>query len=190
MQESMQEDNATSEQSRDRQAIEAFVNGPYVIRNFTSIEEYGEYIKEEDVIRPLNSRWCNGREEASTWKMKSTARCPTYGTCLYCMMAGHVGQRCQECNDPSAGFVITSSGPNGGEKYLDSINLARLFGIDNYEVARSDRRSKQHMQRQQKFGTASARVCAERMYKHIQDPVEREDLIKIKVDEFESFLVA
>ncbi len=106
------------------------------------------------------------------------------------MMAGPVGQRCQECNDPSAGYVITSSGPHGGEKYLDSINLARLFGKENYEVARSDKRSKPNMQRQQKFGTAYARICTEKMYKHIQDPVEREDLIKIKVDEFESFLEA
>jgi hypothetical protein len=159
---------------------------PHVVRNFTTIEEYGEYIKEEDVVRPLNSRWCYQMgEETATWRQKSEARCPTYGSCLYCVKSGPVGKLCNECNIPEAGYAVMMN----GSKHLDSITLARLFG-KGHEAARADRVCFQQMQKLHQFYPDCARVCAERMYEDIQDPVEKADMIRVKQIEFQSFLGA
>jgi hypothetical protein len=185
---SMQEDDATSEASRDQRATEAYLNGPYVIRNFTSVEEYGEYIKEEDVVRPMNRRWVpQAGAETSIWRHKSAARCPTYGNCRFCLMAGPVGRRCSECNDPKKGYAIMFNGPPGETKLLDSITLADMFG-KLFQRARSDYRSQPHMQKLHSFERHGAHECAEKMYEHIQDPVEKKDLIEVKMVQFKSFL--
>ncbi len=189
MQMSMQEDDATSEASRDQRAIEAHLNGPHVTRNFTSVEEHGEHIKEEDVVRPMNCRWVPQRgAETSIWRHKSAAGCPTCGNCRFCLMAGPVGRRCSECNDPKKGHVTMNDGELGKMKILDSIALADMFG-KGFQRARSDYRSQPHMQKHFSFETQhDAPACAERMCEHIQDPVEKKDLIEVKMVQFKSFL--
>jgi hypothetical protein len=52
----------------------------------TSTDQEGQDIRDEDMVRPINHRWCyHGGDETSTWKLKSWARCPTYGSCQYCL---------------------------------------------------------------------------------------------------------
>ena len=190
MQMSTQEDDATSEASRDQRAIEACLNGPCVMRNFTSVEECGECIKEEDVVRPMNCRWVPQQgAETSIWRHKSAAGCPACGNCRFCLMAGPVGRRCSECNDPKKGCVTMNDDELGEKtKILDSIALADMFG-KGFQRARSDYRSQPHMQKHHSFETEhGAPACAERMHEHIQDPVEKKDLIEVKMVQFKSFL--
>ena len=163
----------------------------FVVKNYTNEEDYGEYIKEEDVVRPLNSRWCyQSGEETGTWKQKSRARCPTYGTCLYCGRSGPVGQFCMTCKIPEAGYVIMINTRRVGEtKIIDSQSLATLYGM-GHQIAKANRISTPIMQKLHQFDNGCARVLAERMYKDIQDPVEKADLIKVKMVEFHSLLAA
>ena len=164
---------------------------PLVVTNYTNEQDYGEYIKEEDVVRPLNSRWCyQAGEETRTWMKKSRARCPTYGTCLYCGRSGPVGQFCMTCKIPEAGYVIMINTRRVGEtKIIDSQSLATLFGM-GHQIAKANRISTPIMQKLHQFDNGCARVLAERMYKDIQDPFEKADLIKVKMVEFHSLLAA
>ena len=51
-------------------------------------------ICEEDMVRPDNHKWCvQGGEETASWKLKSTAMCPIYGSCELCYRSGPVRKR-------------------------------------------------------------------------------------------------
>ena len=162
---------------------------PYVIVGMTNVEEYGEYIHEEDVVRPSNHRWAKqGSDETRKWRLKSEPRTTTYGSCPHCVRSGPVGRFCSQCNIPEAGYVIMINGPPGSTQILDSISLAQLFDLGQHESASARKVSRPIMQKLHHFNTSCARVAAGRMYQHIQDPVEKENMIRLKMVEFRNFL--
>jgi hypothetical protein len=60
----------------------------HIVVSYTTDQE-GQDIKDEDGVRSMNHRWCyQGGDETSTWKLKSRAICPTYGSCEDCMKSG------------------------------------------------------------------------------------------------------
>ena len=61
----------------------------------------GKPICDNCVAIPQNHKWSNkyfGEEDIRT---QSSAKCPTYGTCIYCFGSGPVGMNCQNphCNN-------------------------------------------------------------------------------------------
>ena len=103
-----------------------------VVRSYTD-EQEGQDIREEDVARPKNHCWCyDGNEpdeNGRTWRDKSRAWRPTYGSCIFCYDAGPVGQNCVKCsiNGKNAGYWMIVRGQDP-KKFLDSIRLAEIFG--------------------------------------------------------------
>ncbi len=57
------------------------------------------------------------------------ARCPTYGSCTYCVQSALVGQLCSKCDIPEAGYIIMTDGPYKATKIIDAITLAQLYGL-------------------------------------------------------------
>ena len=56
----------------------------YIVLNYTE-DQTGQDIREENVVRPDNRKWSAvGADEVKEWRWKSSARCPTYGTCSCC----------------------------------------------------------------------------------------------------------
>ena len=119
---------------------------------------------------------------------KSEPRTTTYGSCSHCVRSGPVGRFCSQCNIPEAGYVIMINGPPESTKILDSISLAQLFDLGQHESASARKVSTPIMQKLHHFDTSCARVAAGRMYQHIQDPVEKENMIRLKMVEFRNFL--
>ena len=84
-------------------------------------------------MRPNNHCWCDNSNELDengrSWKDKSRARRPTYGSCIFCYDAGPVGQKCVKCsiNGKKAGYWMIVRGEDP-KKYLGSIRLAKIFG--------------------------------------------------------------
>ena len=127
---------------------------PRILTNYTPDQE-GKDIKEQDVVRPLNHRYCQRYtgihdEELKSWRLKSNARTATYGTCCGCMKRGPLGMYCMKCVNQGVktGYKIFIH----DKKILDSITLADIFK-QGHEVARADRFCTRGMQRLQEFGT-------------------------------------
>jgi len=111
-----------------------------VLTNYTPDQE-GKDIKETDVVRPSNRRYCRKSagvhdEEIRSWKWKSNARAPTHGSCGGCMKSGPLGKVCMDCDDK--GWKNDYRMMKDGQKILDSITLAEIFG-QGHEVAKADR---------------------------------------------------
>ena len=91
-------------------------------------------ILEKDVVRPGNKRWCKqGSEETHTWRLKSSASCPTYGSCDFCFSSGPVGKRCSKCTHEGVFLVVLYH-----FHVLDSVTLAELMER-GHEVAKANR---------------------------------------------------
>jgi hypothetical protein len=147
-----------------------------IVVNYTEDQE-DEDIRSEDLVRPSNYRWCfQGSPETRTWKLKTTANCPTYGTCQYCFKAGPVGKHCNECQIPDvqALYVLL---PSDGNKILDSITFAKIFNR-GLETAKADRYLTPNMVRLERCSTDHLTLAAQHKYKYITDPVARAKLIR------------
>jgi len=130
----------------------------FIVVNYSADQE-GQDIRDEDVVRPLNHRWTHrykqDRTEIGSWKDKSYARCPTYGSCQNCMKSGPVGKVCKDCpieNDLQPGYVILRN--EDGSKILDSITIAQMLG-QRHETAKADRLFKEGMDRIEEFNLQS-----------------------------------
>ena len=120
---------------------------PYIVVNYTP-DQAGQIIQDRDMVRPSNHRWCMaGGIDTGTWHLRSTARCPTYGSCTVCLKAGPVGLPCNECDPESrkAGYVVLAVDREkhydvpGMARILDSITLAKQLGL-RLQPAMADRR--------------------------------------------------
>jgi hypothetical protein len=95
----------------------------YIIKGYDP-EFYGSvFIKDEDVVRPPNHRYTDKDTPSNWFKEKSTARCPTYGSCQICMMSGPVDECCVKCGE-NVRYLV----PFYGSHTMDSIYLAELIG--------------------------------------------------------------
>jgi hypothetical protein len=111
------------------------VKPKFIVKRY-SPDQQGQDIKDEDVVRPSNYRYCYaGSPESIAWKFKSTARCPTYGSCFVCMRSGPAGKRCNAClSEPPGIYTILLYRGN----ILDSITLAGICET-GHETAKADR---------------------------------------------------
>jgi hypothetical protein len=91
----------------------------YIIRDYHPFTYMEEYIKDEDVVRPLNHCYTTDRDMEENWLKKSMANHQTYGTCARCFLTGPVNIKCRDCG---AGFIYEIF--KFGEMELDSITLA------------------------------------------------------------------
>jgi hypothetical protein len=116
-------------------------------------------IFEEDVVRPTNKIWCRtGSEETRTWRLKSSAGCPTYGSCDFCFSSGPVGKRCSKC--PEAGFYLVVL----YQYYvLDSVALADVMER-GHEVAKANRTYQWHRTPTKTFNQEMARIALEKYH--------------------------
>jgi hypothetical protein len=136
-----------------------------------------EDIHEEDVVRPLNHRWTKRpSEEMASWKIKSRASCPTYGSCISCLASGPVGKICKFCplgRDRMNGYVILTR----PRKILDSITVAEIFGRP-HETAKMDRMFGHWMECLVLFDNECLEIYSRRLYKHVNVPSFQRFLIQ------------
>ena len=85
--------------------------------NYTD-DQFGKHIRNEDVVRPHNHLFylmCS--PETQTWKLKSRADCPTYGTCPMCYKCGPTALSCNNCpidnGFPTITFLMGYTGAVG-----------------------------------------------------------------------------
>ena len=126
-----------------------------VVKNYTPDQE-GQAIKDKDVARPFNQRWYRQSvgthdQEMWSWKWISNTSAPTYGSCGGCMRSGPLGKVCMECNDK--GWETGYRMMRDGQKILDSITLAKIFG-QGHEVAMADRFCTPQMQVMREYGAS------------------------------------
>ena len=116
-----------------------------VVRSYTEEQAGQDIVRPEDVMRPINKKWCYQQvpqidSDSHTWTQKSRARRPTYGSCLSCMKAEHVGKLCDECMDEKTNkryhYWMMGHG-EGKMKILDSITLAKIF-MAGQETTKAD----------------------------------------------------
>ncbi len=87
-------------------------------------EHYGSvFIKDEDVVRPPNHKHTNSETPHDWARNRSTARCPTYGSCQICFMCGPVNEYCHRCGKTDRYLCAFYQGHT-----MDSITLARRMG--------------------------------------------------------------
>jgi hypothetical protein len=87
-------------------------------------------IHEEDVARPSNHKWAEKGNH--NWKVVSTVRIPTYGTCGICWNSGPAYKMCKECSLGEYQVVVYNN------YILDSQKIAELLG-KQHETAKANR---------------------------------------------------
>jgi hypothetical protein len=117
------------------QDVEGLPKPRLIVKSYTA-DQQGQDIKDEDVVRPPNHRWCiAGGEEIHNRKLKSAAQCPTYGSCQVCMRNGPAGKRCKGCLSERSGiYTILMYRGN----ILDSITITGICKT-GHETAKADR---------------------------------------------------
>jgi hypothetical protein len=159
------------------------LNQKHLVKNYTTDQE-GQDIRDEDVVRPNNHRWCiQGDDEVRTWKRKSTARCPTYGSCTNCLKSGPVDLF---CNDELC--KIKKTPPkyaimrHGYDKLLDSITIAEMLDR-GHETAKADRMNYRGLEKICTFDDTIINAATRRKYQDIKDPeVRAEAIVQMKHD--------
>ena len=103
-------------------------------------DQEGKDIRDEDVARAENGLLFT-EQEVDRFRLRSNARCPTYGSCEYCYKAGPVGLKCEDC-DGIGTYKIVFAHPHDNERYarriVDSERLAKLFHRP-IQIAKADR---------------------------------------------------
>ena len=103
-------------------------------------DQEGRDIREGDVVR-AETGLIFTEEEIGRFRLRSNARCPTYGSCEYCYKAGPVGLKCDDC-DGVGMYKVVFAHPHESERFsrriVDSERLARLFNR-SVQVAKADR---------------------------------------------------
>ena len=102
-------------------------NPVYIVRSY-SVEQAGQPIQENQVVRAGNGRFFR-TDEARSFSVLSSARCPTYGNCNYCWRSGPLNMQCRYCNDDRKVYTyFWLSHPKGGKRILDAEYIAQLVG--------------------------------------------------------------
>jgi hypothetical protein len=102
-----------------------------IVKGYTDDQE-GKDIRDEDVVRPSNGKYTKqGSLETNSWQQKSSAGCPTYGTCGFCFKAGPTGKKCV-CTNGGYGILFYRG------YIIDSIMFGEMF-VEELEVAKADR---------------------------------------------------
>ena len=82
------------------------------------------------------------QQEVDDFRVRSHARCPTYGCCRGCWEAGPVGKRCVTCTKLGEyilyGVVYYFTGKNK-RKIVDAEHLIEKFGARLASLAKADR---------------------------------------------------
>ena len=121
---------------------------PMVVCNYTP-EQEGQYIKDDDVVRPKDQRYAvKCSEEVSTWHKKSRACSPTYGNCTHCLDSGPTGNCCYRCSNMKKNYNYEMH--VDGMKIFDAQSLATIFKREHIK-ARADLRCHQRMQHMKQF---------------------------------------
>ena len=95
----------------------------YIIVDYDQEFYQSIFIKDEDVVRPPNHMHTTNATPRS-WMNKSTARCPTYGSCQYCMKCGPVDEYCDRCTNGEEGRYLV---PFNHGQTMDSITIAEIM---------------------------------------------------------------
>ena len=136
-----------------------------LVVGYSTIQE-GQDIRDKDVVRPLNHRWCyQGQDETHTWSLKSRARCPTYGSCSYCLKSGPVNKFCNECmlRDAEPGYLARRPGfviLRYQNKLLDSIKLAEILN-QGHETAKADQYFVRNMDKIVDINSSGLKIIAQ-----------------------------
>jgi tRNA G26 N,N-dimethylase Trm1 len=86
------------------------------------------------VVRPPNHQYLE-YETPRTWCKKSTAQCPTYGSCEYRMKCGPVDEYCDKCGNGEEGRYLV---PFHNGHTMDSITIAEIMNT-GHKRARANR---------------------------------------------------
>ena len=108
----------------------------YIVKGYT-VDQAGQDIRDEDVIQAANSVWYT-KAEIKTWRDKTTAGIPTYGSCVRCYWGGPVGLKCTHC-DGKITRNLTYQVHESRGKILDSHWVARYFE-KGHDVAKANRK--------------------------------------------------
>jgi hypothetical protein len=158
---------------------------PHIIVSYTTDQE-GQDIRDEDVVRPMHHCWCyRDGNEARTWKLKSWARCPTYGSCQYCLKSGPVGKSWNECQIREGQPIYVAL--KNQDKIVDSITIAEMFN-QGHETAKADQYFTLNMDRVETFNNDHLHTNTQQIYQNIQDPVVKANLIRQMDLEFYAML--
>ena len=112
-----------------------FPDPRYIIVGYDP-EHYGSaFIKDEDVVRPPNQKYITFGDMLKDWaRDKSTASCPTYGSCEICMMSGPANECCcTKCGKRVRYLVAFYQ-----RHTLDSVTLTEIIGTGHI-CARANR---------------------------------------------------
>lgn len=157
-----------------------------IVVNYTPDQE-GQDIRDVDVIRPSNHRWCDrGGDEIKEWKCRSNVRCPTYGSCEICYKSGPVGKDCNECPP------FTDRGPiyqilKNQKNILDSMTIAEMLN-KGHETAKADRDvNSQDLNRLQTFNDDHAGLAVSGMYRNVADSPIKQETMRRKRAQFYHF---
>jgi hypothetical protein len=120
-------------------------NVPTMINKNYTLDQEGQDIRDEDVVRPRNHLWAR-TDEIKTMKVLSADRCPTYGSCVRCFRSGPYGRLCSNCNEDNVTLqknglhyvILMKRSERGATAVLDSITLSMIFRA-GHETARADR---------------------------------------------------
>jgi hypothetical protein len=95
----------------------------YIIADYDQEYYLSTFIKDEDMVRPPNHKYTTN-ETPRNWLEKSTAQCPTYGSCKYCMKCGPVDEYCDKCGNGEEGRYRI---PFHKGHTMDSITIAEIM---------------------------------------------------------------
>jgi hypothetical protein len=107
----------------------------YIIVGYDQEFYRSTFIKDEDVVRPPNHKYTT-YDTPRGWTRKSTAGCPTYGSCEDCMVkCGPVNEYCDICgNGEEARYLV----PFDNGQTMDSITIAEIMKT-GHKRARANR---------------------------------------------------
>jgi hypothetical protein len=165
------------------------------------VNQKGMDIREKDVVRPSNPRWCFScspeREawktknhsrwcfscspEREVWKTKNHSRAPTRGDCDGCNKSGPLGKFCNGCkrllNGPRC-MVLKFE-----QKIIDAQTFAAFLG-EGHEMAKADQLRTRQMQNIRSFDATRLRLALWRMHKDEERGVVHDNLVWKKREEF------
>lgn len=146
------------------------------------VNQKGMDIREKDVVRPSNHRWCfSYSPETEVWGTKNHSRTPTYGNCDRCSKSGPLGKFCNRCRRSLNGprYMVLKF----EQKIIDAQTFAAFLG-EGHEMAKADQLRTCQMQNIRSFDTRRLRLALWRMYKDEEQGVVYDNLVWKKREEF------
>jgi hypothetical protein len=157
--------------SNKQEKMGHFPEPRYIIVGYDQEFYQSIFIKDEDVVRPPNHMHTTHATPRS-WLKKSTARCPTYGSCNLCMKCGPVDEYCDKCGNGEEGRYLV---PFNHGQTMDSITIAEIMNT-GHKRARANRtqawiRTPMVHVRDDCFGLALQRSCNATLTKEEQSKI-------------------